>query len=185
MEDNQLVERAARGDRDAFAILFERYRRYVYSIAYKVALDVEDSLDITQTVFLKLASKIGQFNGQGTFRGWLATIAAREAIDYTRRPSRRETVTSPEVLEEISEHSSDLNKDNPRKALEAAERRELAELAMVNLSPQQRAVVMLRMAEDMGPKEIAERLGLPDKQVRVQLHRAVKKVRKALQGKVA
>ena len=184
MEDNELAARAAAGDRDAFAILFERYRRYVYTLAYKVTLNVDDSLDITQTVFLKLASKIGQYNGQGAFRSWLASIAAREAVDHTRRPCRRETATDPEVLGMLSEQSENSDGCHPRKALEEVERHQLVESAMEDLSPQQRAIVALRLAEDIGPKEIAERLGLPDKQVRSQMHRAVAKVKKALQGEL-
>jgi RNA polymerase sigma-70 factor (ECF subfamily) len=180
LEDQRLAAAAANGDDEAFTILVERYRPYVYTVAYKIVLDPDDALDITQNVFLRLVEKIASFNGRGTFKAWLATMASREAINYLRRPSRRETATEPDVLAEMSDRLRRGEVADPREALDTAQRRRLVETAMADLSPQQRAVFALRLREDMGPKEIAERLGLPASQVRAQLHRAMARIRQAL-----
>lgn len=177
MEDNRLAAAAAKGDQDAFTILVERYRRYVYAIAYKITLDEDDALDVTQNAFVRMARRIGDFESRGTFRGWLATIAAREAIDYLRRSRGRESSMEPAKLAEISDHRRNNPSDDARTVLDLSRRLQLVEGAIRYLSPQQRAIFVLRFREEMGPKEIAERLGLPATQVRSQLHRAMARIR--------
>ncbi|MFH1741557.1 MAG: sigma-70 family RNA polymerase sigma factor [bacterium] len=148
-------------------------------IAYKIALHEQDALDITQNVFMRLVEKIGEFDisGRANFRGWLATISARKAIDHLRRVKRRETSVDRETLEAVrDEHAV----NNPRDTLDAAERRRLVELAMAQLPPQQRAIIALRLSEDMDHREIAECLGIPLGQVRSQSWRAVAKIREEL-----
>jgi len=179
-EDKNLAAQAAQGDREAFASLAERYRAYVYTIAYKITLNQEDALDVAQNVFVRVAEKIGAFNGRGPFRSWLATIAAREAINHCRRPSRRETAMDPETVGRLSESQDGGLERNPRTEADKAQRLELVESAMASLPPQQRAIFTLRLREDLGPKEIAERLSLPPRQVRSQLHRAMATLRRKL-----
>jgi RNA polymerase sigma-70 factor (ECF subfamily) len=180
LEDEQLAAAAANGDQSAFTVLFERYRRYVYSIAYRVVLDGEEALDITQNVWAKLADRIGQFERRGTFRGWLASLTARQAIDQLRQASRRETATDPVELAELCDRSDAREAPDASSRLNQAQERGWVESAMQCLSPQQRAILALQLLEDLSPKEIAERLGLPDKQVRSQLHRAIMRLREML-----
>ena len=183
MEDNRLAAAAAGGDDEAFTRLVERYRSYIYTIAFKMTLHEDDALDVTQNVFMRLVEKIGSFRGRGTFRAWLATITVREASGFLRRPSRREASTNPQVLACLSDKDQENKPPDQREALDASQRRQLVEAAMAHLSPQQRAIFALRFKEDMGPKEIARRLGLPAGQVRSQLHWAIAKIRQAIAGK--
>jgi len=177
LEDTQLARSAAEGDQDAFAVLVGRYRRLVYAIAYKIVLDEQDALDVAQSVFLRLAEKIGNFRGEGTFRGWVSAITARMAIDHLRRKGRRREVPGdPEMVERIPAPASP-GSGNPRTVLDRKMRMEVVERAVRDLAPQQRAVFVLRFREGMMPKEIGERLGIPGRQVRSQLHRALAKIR--------
>jgi RNA polymerase sigma-70 factor (ECF subfamily) len=178
LQDNDLAAAAARGDQEAFALLVERYRRYIYAIAYRIALNEDDALDITQNVFVRLVEKIGAFRGRGPFRAWLATIASREALSHLRRPARRrEAATEPDALERLADHRGASRSGDVRQALDDAYRRRQVEEAMMTLSPQQRAIFALRLKEDMPPREIARQLGLPPRQVRSQLHRAIARLR--------
>jgi len=180
LEDNLLAAMAGNGDRDAFAVLFERYRRHVYSVAFKVVLDPDDALDVAQSVFLKLATKIGQFNGSGTFRGWLSTMTAREAIDHLRKIGRVGNGDAGTPADTEPEGLPQTNRDNPAQAFEKSEEIELVSRAMHGLSLQQRAILVLRLREDLGPKEIAQRLDIPEKQVRSQTYRGIAKIRETL-----
>ena len=191
MEDKVLADAAAGGDQDAFALLVERYRVFIYSVAYKIALNEDDALDIAQNVFMRLAGKIGSFNGRGTFRAWVATITAHEAMSYLRRPVRRESATDPGRLEEISDARQSGSGSsrgvqsaggNARDDLETAERRRAVVEAMEKLPAQQRAVFALHFVEDMRPAEIAGRLGIPTQQVRSQLYNAIDKIRLRIAG---
>jgi len=174
--DAILAGRAAKGDREAFSLLFSRWKRYVYSIAWKITLNEEDALDATQEVFAKLVSRLGQFKGSGFFRSWLGTIATRETLNLLRKPHRkRERPLDPILLESKGSHTG-----NPRTRIEKKEKRQLVEKAMEQLSPQQRAILTLGMKEDQSPGEIAIALGIPAKQVRSQLCRAVARIREIL-----
>ena len=101
MEDAQLAADAADGDQSAFEKLVVRWRSYIYVIAYKIVLNEEDALDVTQDVCLKLVEKIQDFGGRGSFRSWLGAIAARTAIDSQRRTRRREVAIDREEIERI------------------------------------------------------------------------------------
>ncbi len=185
LEDSVLASAASAGDSDAFALLVKRYDRYVYAIAYKMVLDEDDAFDVTQTVFLRVAERIGDFDGRGAFRSWIGAIAVREALSLLRRrerSGRHETPTDPERLERLADESVSRNGvGSPLRAVVEKEQRERVEAAMGCLSDQQRAVFVLRFREEMRPREIAERLGLPAGQVRVQLHRAVARLRELLE----
>jgi len=179
------VTLAAKGDRDAFSVLVDRYCRYVYAICHKVSLHEEDALDITQIVFMKLIETIHTFDGRGAFRPWLATIATHEAIDYLRSPSRRERPVDPLVLNGLADkmylngHWRNGEKD-AREMIEGGNRKEIIQTAMASLPPQQRAIFTLHLMEDMRPKEIAVRLGIPAGQVSGQLRRAMARLREIL-----
>ena len=149
MDDANLAAAAARGDGGALAKLAERYRRYIYAVAYKVALNEEDALDITQNVLLRMMQKIGSYRGAGAFRSWLATIAVREALNHRHRHQPRETAYDPSVLERLTEERPCTGAEgrNPREALETARRLELVEEALSDLSVQQRAIFVLRLRE--------------------------------------
>lgn len=190
MDDRTLAKAAAQGDEAAFEALVERYRRYIYAIAWKITLHQDDALDVTQDVLALMAERIGQWRGDGTLRAWLAAIAARAALDFMRRRRRApEEALDPEAMELALNGSraghgmgwSALAADDPRAAAERTERREMVGAAMEALSPQQRAIFWLQWKEELGPGEIAERLDLKPGQVRVQLHRAIEKIREMIE----
>lgn len=182
MEDQALAMSAAQGDQQAFTILVERYRRYIYAIAYRVVLHEDDALDVTQNVFLQMARKIGDYDGRGSFKGWLAAITVRQGLDHHRRGAHLGEPTEPEVLARLAERHQAEAPDSARQALEKKQRRERVAAAMAGLSAQQRAIFALRFYEEMGPKEIGARLGLPPPQVRSQLFRAMTKIREIVNG---
>lgn len=179
-EERDLVAQAAAGDQGAFTTLVKEYRRYVYGIAYRVIMDADAALDVTQNVFIKLAKSIKQYKGSGPFKAWLATIATREAISYTRGKVRRESPTEPEDLDRLAETQGTGNIPDARETLDSQRRLERIETAVAELPAQQRAILALNLNEDLGPKEISERLGISARQVRSQLHRAIARVKEKM-----
>jgi RNA polymerase sigma-70 factor (ECF subfamily) len=181
-EDGELAHEAARGDESALAELVVRYRRYAYTIAYRITLDEDDALDVTQEALIRLVRQIGQFDGRGSFRAWVAAIASRQALTWVRkRAVRCEVATDPDTLDELIEAAREGSPlRDPRQAASDAEERRRVEAALRYLAPQQRAVFTLRFQEDWTPVQIAERLAIPAQQVRSQLHNAVMRLRELL-----
>lgn len=180
MEDYELAMAAARGDQEAFDTLVKRHYRAIYAIAYKIALHEERALDITQDVLVRLSEKVGDYRGEGRFGAWLATITARVAVDHLRRSAPREHSTDPVKLTVISDIRGPVEERTPRDTLQTVRDLERVEAAMQELSPQQRAILSLNLREELGPKEIGERLDIPARQVRNQLHRAIGRLRSVL-----
>ena len=185
MEDRQLAAKAMQGDTEAFTILAQRYRRYIYTIAYKITLHEEDARDVTQNVLLRMARSISRFTGPGNFRAWLSVITVHAAIDHQRSAFHREQPVEASEIEQLLEDRSDARNRNPREVYEAAHRMHSVEKAMQQLSVQQRAIFALRFLEDRSPKEIAEQLDLSPGQVRTQLYRALNHIRRILANQAA
>lgn len=181
MDDETLAMTAAQGDQNAFGILFEKYKRYVYTIAWKITLNEEDALDATQTVFLRLLEKIGSFQARSSFRSWLAALTANETVNLLRSSKRNRTISmDPRDISQVADTGSRCSAADPRNILDTKQKCSLVEKSMSILTPQQRAILTLRMKEDMQPKQIAEYLGLPSSQVRSQLCWAISRIRKTL-----
>jgi len=180
LEDDHLVAAAAAGDSDAFGKLAVRYREHIYRLAYKVLLNPEDAMDVAQSVLLKLTRAIHSYRGPGRFRAWMSAIAVREALDFLRKPSRHEIAMEPAALDLLRDCPEENPGSDPRSVLEKKDLRDRVREEIQYLSPQQRAIFVLYLGEDLGPKEIAERLGLNPSQVRLQLFRGVGRIQKSL-----
>lgn len=184
VDDGQLVEKARQGDQSAFAELVTGYRSYVYTIAWKITLNEDDALDVTQEVFMRVAQKMSTLRLTGSFQGWLGSIAARQAISHCRKPARREIATDPWELASAV-NAGAVRSQQTTKVVDAQWQKQLVQGAMADLSPQQRAILTLILKEDMQPHEVAQQLGLGASQVRSQLHRAIAALRERLATKAS
>lgn len=87
--DHLLLEACQRGERDAFARLFEAYKDRVYAVALRLSGDPVEAADITQDVFLKLLTRLHQFRSEARFGTWLYRVVVNTFLDgrKARRPS--------------------------------------------------------------------------------------------------
>jgi RNA polymerase sigma-70 factor (ECF subfamily) len=163
--DVELVERARRGDNQAFEALYHRFVGMVHGVVLaRVARPDVD--DLVQDVFLTAFRRIGTLREAATFPGWLAAIARNRAIDHLRALPRGDVP----LVEEAAAPGGD--------RAEA-----LAVLAVVRSLPlAYRETLVLRLVEGMTGPEIAARTGLTPASVRVNLHRGMKLLRARLQG---
>jgi RNA polymerase sigma-70 factor (ECF subfamily) len=158
-----LVRDAQRGDREAFAVLYQRFARMVHGIVL-ARIDRTDVDDVVQDVFVTALDRLRDLREPAAFGGWLAAIARHRAADYGRRTVRTD------LLEDHAVATRDADR------LEA-----LAVLDAVRALPEAyRETLMLRLVEGMTGAEIAERTGLTAASVRVNLHRGMKLLREKL-----
>jgi RNA polymerase sigma factor (sigma-70 family) len=177
LEDEILAKQAAHGSIESLGILFERYRKFVYSIAWKITLNEEDAMDVTQNVFEKIFQKIGTFKARGCFRSWIAAIAGNEANNLLRmKHHKMEVPTQTDILETFPEQKGASITD----FLDHKQKIRIVENVMQRLSPQQRTVLTLRFKQDMSPMEISKYLGIPSNQVRSQICQALIRIRRMM-----
>jgi RNA polymerase sigma-70 factor, ECF subfamily len=163
-EDARLVRAARGGDRSAFAVLYERYGRFIHGLLLaRVRRDEVE--DLVQDVFLAAWRRLDELKQPAAFGGWVAAIARNRAVDFHRRTA--EVVELPEDLQARGVASA------------AAEARAVLD-AIRSLPDAYRDPLILRLVEGFSGQEIAERTGLTPASVRVNLHRGMKLLREKL-----
>jgi RNA polymerase sigma-70 factor (ECF subfamily) len=168
-EEAALVE-AARRDRRAFAPLYRRHVDPIYRYCYRRLGSREAAEDATGLVFTKALTALSTYR-EGSFRGWLFTIAHHTVVDALR--ARRPTVAVAAALE-IADPAP-----TPEEAALAADAGRSLRTLLALLSPDQRLVVELHLAGLSGP-EIARTLGRSHSAVRAIQSRAVHRLSELL-----
>jgi len=179
--DNEqaLLQRAQKGDQDAFAALVDEHQRYIYNLALRVLKDEDEALDLTQETFVRAWAALPNFRGQSQFRTWLYRIVTN--LCYNRLPNLRRSLTDlgDDVIAEIPE--TDLAFDNPARGFESRELRSHLQDAIGNLDENYRLLISLRYQNELSYEEIANMLNLPLGTVKTGLFRAKEQLRHALE----
>jgi len=161
--DEELIERANRGDAKAFEELYRRYRDWVHRLAWRFTGDRQDALDVVQETFIYLLKKFPGFRLTASMTTFLYPAVKHLSLNVRRR--RAAGPVDETVLNEV-----------PASAPSQSSRAELA-AAMTSLPHDQREVVLMRFVDDMSLEEIATGLQIPLGTVKSRLHNALRKLR--------
>ncbi len=171
--DQQLVQRAQRGDLRAFDLLVLKYQGRIAALVGRYVSDAGEVEDVTQEAFIKAYRALGKFRGDSAFYTWLYRIAANAAKNHLvakgRRPRADATIEDAEGFDEggmLSESAS------PEALAMGGELAEVVESAMNELPDELRAALMLREFEGLSYDDIADVLGCPVGTVRSRIFRA-------------
>jgi RNA polymerase sigma-70 factor (ECF subfamily) len=160
--DEELTDRAIRGDRGAFNVLMNRHRDQLHVICRRITGHEQDAQDALQDALVTAWRQLGTFQGRAKLSTWLYRIATNAAIDERRRRDRRPAPT---------EAILDRPVPGPSVADRVADRVTLS-CALAQLPPRFRAAVVLREYCGMSYREIADVRQLPIDTVKSQLSRA-------------
>jgi RNA polymerase sigma-70 factor (ECF subfamily) len=183
MDESTLIAGMARGDEKAFREFVERYKKKVYFLALDMAGNSVDAEDISQEVFLKVFRSFSTFRKGAKLSSWLYRVTYNASIDHLRRRGSEPKAVPDEVLDSRIQGGTGLPGDAASDPARAAESRSLQELinrALDKVSPQEKAVFLLRHYDDLMLKDIASSLGLSIGSVKSYLFRAVHKLQKEL-----
>lgn len=180
--DRELVTRVIAGDKDAYRVLVEKYQSRALAIALEIVKSREDAEDVVQESFVKAYLSLPEFKNQSAFYTWLYRIVYNMAIDFRRKVVRRggesleydeESVGS--ALDEISGRIR-----GPHEVVVEHEQRARIARVVAELSPEHRAVIVLREVEGLSYEEIARVTGATKGTVMSRLHYARKRMQGAL-----
>lgn len=171
--DLALIEDCRRGDRQALGSLVRRYERPVYNAAYRMLGSVDDAADVVQTTFLKAFENLHRYNPQYKFFSWIYRIAVNESINQLNRRKR---------LEELDERRVSKG-PGPDANLDADQASEELQAALMTLSEDHRAVIVLRHFTESSYREIGEVLQIPEKTVKSRLFSARRAMKAQLERK--
>jgi RNA polymerase sigma-70 factor, ECF subfamily len=180
-----LVRQAQAGDTEAFDQLVSRFRTRVFGMIYNMVHNEQDAWDLAQDSFLKAWKSIARFRGQSSFYTWMYRIVMNVTIDALRKKQVKGSGAefNDEVqLKEIEPASRTVPHGDalPHERMEHKEIRGRIDAAIAQLSPEHRAVILMKEIEDMQYHEIAESLGCSIGTVMSRLFYARKKLQNLL-----
>lgn len=161
-DDATLVVRAREGDPGAFEMLVRRYQRRIYQFALRMTASVGDAEDITQEVFLTVWRRLPTIRQEAAFTGWLFRTAANACFNLLQR--RRPT--SELIVDPVADAL------DPARAVVSSQQLAALTAALGSLTPEQRAVWLLREAHGQSYDEIARIVDTTAHAVRGRLSRA-------------
>ncbi len=171
--DQQLVQRAQRGDLRAFDLLVLKYQGRIGALVSRYVKDPGEVEDVTQEAFIKAYRALDKFRGDSTFYTWLYRIASNAAKNHLvargRRPGADTTIEDAETFEQsalISESST------PEAVAMSEELAQVVAEAMEALPEELRAALTLREFEGLSYDDIAVVLECPVGTVRSRIFRA-------------
>jgi RNA polymerase sigma-70 factor (ECF subfamily) len=183
MDDDAIIDGLTRGDQRAFRELVERYKKKVYYLALDMAGNPVDAEDISQEVFLKVHRSFATFRKGAKLGSWLYRITYNASIDQLRRRGAAPEPVGDEALETLARGVDGLALRGPAEpgaALESSQLQDRIARALEKVSPQEKAVFLLRHYEEYRLKDIAACLGLSIGSVKSYLFRAVRKLQREL-----
>ena len=168
--DALLVERFRAGDIGAFETLFRRYQRPIYNFIARM-VPPEDALDVTQEAFYLAMRGIATFHPGRRFSTWLFAIAKNRCFDFMRRRKR----VRIEEYDEVERPQPDNQTPDPAGSAARDELARAVNRTLMELSPDDRMVLVLRDYQQLSHEEICEIMGLSIPSVKSRIHRARKR----------
>jgi len=185
-QETELIERAQKGDREAFCLLARGYERRIYAMAMHFTRNQHDAEDLSQEVWLKAYRAIGTYRGEASFYTWLRQIAVNTLLNQRRKSpvmwnAEKNAIRLGELvpLDQLG-----LAVDEPAHHAEAnLHQKMMADRVMEaldDLTPKQRLIFLLKHREGMTYEEISKASGASAGTIKKALFRTVNKLREHL-----
>lgn len=172
MNELEYIRKAASGDRDAFALLVERYQKPVYHQALRMVTNPDDAADMAQEAFFKAWQGLPGFQGDSSFSTWLYRLTNNVCIDFLRREKKRRGDASLDDEERNFAAALTDPAPTPQRALEQQELKQAVSDGLSQLSDDHRQVLVLREISGLSYEEIAQTLDLSVGTVKSRIARA-------------
>jgi RNA polymerase sigma-70 factor (ECF subfamily) len=178
-----LVSEARRGDEAAFEEIVRRYSPRVFQVTGRFFRNRSQVEDLAQEVFLKAYSQLSNYEGRGSFEGWLTRIATNTCLNELRTRKRHPESLVSELTDEegswLEEQLGGISTESsPERNVIIAD---LADKLLGRLSPDDRIVLTLMDGEGLSVKEVAEATGWSQSKIKVQAFRARRRIRKIVE----
>lgn len=174
-EEASWVARAKAGDQAAFAALFARYERRIYSFVYRMMGDADDAFDLTQETFLKAYRALDKTDAELNVNAWLHRIASNACMDVLRRRQRIRWLPWEGAKHDRASHRRD---DDPEGKLIGDETQRAVARVLQAMSPRNRQAMVLREYEGLSCEDIGEVMGVSRSAVKSILFRGREEFRK-------
>jgi len=173
--DAELVERYLTGDTTAFDEIMVRYERQIYRICYRFVENREDAMDLAQDVFIKAFEHLATFRRESSLKTWLYRIAMNHCINHVKKHSQE--------FVEVTEYTGSTH-SSAQTQLEDREQRDEFRRMVKLLPPKQKAILELRINDQLSYEEIAKMSGRSISTIKASVFFALEKLRKLVKEPV-
>jgi RNA polymerase sigma-70 factor, ECF subfamily len=167
--DIALIDRYFAGDTTAFDEIMIRYERQIYRVCYRFVENREDAMDLAQDVFVKVFEHLPTFRRESTLKTWLYRIAINHCLNHVKKHSQE--------FVEVTEYTGS-TRPTAQAQLEDREQREHFRRMVKRLPPKQKAILELRINEQLSYEEIAKISGRSISTIKASVFFALEKLRK-------
>jgi RNA polymerase sigma-70 factor (ECF subfamily) len=183
LTDEELVISVRGGDHQSLGVLVTRWERPLFCFAYRMLQRQEDARDICQETFLRVLKKAHRFRTGSKFSTWMYQIALNLCRDQLRKRRRWSSILSEErEIDEQTDSPSDGRAagDDPSLQVEKQQMTRALQMALKEIPPEQREVLIMKEYEGLKFKEIAEILGAPESTVKSRMYYGLTGLKTAL-----
>lgn len=174
MTETDVVRKAKKGDKEAFAELVTNYSERIYNLALRILRNREDAEDVLQETFLTVIQKLNTFDGRSNFFTWIYRIATNVSLMKLRK-KRLVFAELPENPDLGPRHEERIIVDwsqDPSFNIQNEEIKKIIDTAINQLSEIYRTVFILRDIEQLSIKETSKILDISEENVKIRLRRA-------------
>lgn len=179
--DQLYIAKVINGDTNSFAYLVDNYKDMVYSLAYKMTKNKEESEEVSQDTFIKAYKNLNKFKGESKFSTWLYRIAYHTSLDQIKKNKNNNAT--------FEIHEVTLNQiqsaDDILQGIERKERAKIMDECLLRLPEEERSILWMFYYDALSLKEIVEVTSLSEANVKVKLHRARKRLLTIVEENVA
>ncbi len=181
-DESELISRLKQGNEEAFRILMQEYQARLYSVAFGICLDKEESLDIVQDVFFKVYQSIHTFRGESGLYSWLRRITINRCLNWRRSWKRRFGWSHQPYEETELDNGYELEShNNPEDVYERKELGDMFQDRLKMLPEDARIVFVLKEVEGLSYNEISSVLKIKRGTVSSRLFYARQRLKSSLQ----
>lgn len=176
--DIEIIERILKGNANAYTLLVDKYKKYVFTIAYRYTKNREDAEDVSQEIFIKIYKHLGSYKGEAKFSTWIYTIITTSCISFLRKKKILIATTEDYELEnaQVDIHSNVTNKN-----IEEREKFNHLQNAIKLLEEEDALILTLFYQFDSSIQDLASILKIEPNNAKVKLHRARLKLKQKIE----
>lgn len=186
MHSDTLIVRAQAGDQTAQGKLVQLWYKRIYNFGYKFFLDHDLAMEVSQKTFISMCRNLPALQEVGRFKPWLYKIAVNFCREEARKRKGSRSLSFDLVWNRDAEdsprwESSAQRHDNPERQLQQTELSDILQKALLELSEEQREIVIMKEYEGLKFREIAEVLNLSENTVKSRMYYGLDGLKKILE----
>ncbi len=167
--DSEIISLVLKGDHNAYALLVERYKSYVFTLTFRFTKNREDAEEVSQDIFVKAYRSLADFKGTAKFSTWLYTIVNTTCITFLRKKRLDVKSLDDERTFEVADSQDSGFRANQ---VEQKSRLNMVNQAIALLSPDDAGIITLFYKNEQSLEEISQIIGVEVNTAKVRLHRA-------------